>query len=102
MNKHNGTSIIDWEHYEKEARKMTDDQLDYVIEDATNAMRNAPEVAHFPCKAQGFYQDEVHVYTMERERRKGKVTATQKVKILEKRIEELEQQVFFLENPMSF
>jgi hypothetical protein len=82
MNPHNGTSITNWSHFEQIARKMTVDQLKFSIEDATQARDNAPEHANFPCKAQGFYADEVHVYTMELERRKNKLTATQKVKIL--------------------
>jgi hypothetical protein len=72
MDKHNGTSIIDWRYYEKRARQLTDDQLRYVIQDCREAMVAAPAEANFPCKAEGFYADEVHVYSGELRRRRDK------------------------------
>jgi hypothetical protein len=72
MDKHNGTSIIDWRHYEGLAKKMTEDQLRYVIQDCREAMKSAPAEAFFPCKAEGFYADEVHVYSGELRKRMGK------------------------------
>ena len=72
MNTHNGTSIIDWRYYEKKAKSMTEDQLRYVIQDCREAMKSAPAEANFPCKAEGFYADEVHVYSGELRKRQGK------------------------------
>ena len=69
MNLHSGTSITDWKHYEKQARSMDVDTLRYVITDCRNAMNVAPAEANFPCKASGFYADEMHVYCDELRRR---------------------------------
>jgi hypothetical protein len=69
---HNGTSIVDWKHYEKKARAMNIDQLRYTLEDCKRAADVAPDHANFPCKASGFYQDEIHVYSRELRKRLGK------------------------------
>ena len=70
MNLHSGTSITDWTHYEKKARSMSIEQLRYAIEDCKEAMKVCPKEAVFPCKAEGFYADEIHVYSGELRRRK--------------------------------
>ena len=70
MDLHNGTSILDWNHYESKAKKMTDEQLRYSIEDCKRAESSAPDHARFPMKASGFYSDEKCVYADELRRRK--------------------------------
>jgi hypothetical protein len=73
MNNHNGLSILNWKHYEDQAKKMTDAQLLYSIEDCKKAESSAPDYACFPCKASSFYSDEKHVYVGElNRRRKGR------------------------------
>ena len=72
MQLHSGTSITDWAYYQKQARAMTDDQLRYVIEDCRQAMEVAPAEANYPCKASGFYADEMHTYYDELRKRKKK------------------------------
>jgi hypothetical protein len=73
MNLHNGVSITDWNHYEEKAKSMTDEQLEYCILDCRQAMEVAPATASFPCKAQGFYMDELCTMSDElRRRRKSK------------------------------
>jgi len=70
---HNGVSIIDWSHYEDKAKKMTDAQLLFSIRDCKQAYEVAPAEANFPCKAAGFYADEMYTYSDElRRRRQGK------------------------------
>lgn len=73
MQLHNGTSILDWKHYEKKAKAMTDAQLLFSIRDCQQAVDAAPEEANFPCKAQGFYLDEMYTYSDELRRRRQAV-----------------------------
>ena len=72
MERHNGTSILDWNFYEGQAKKMTDEQLLYSIEDCKRAESSAPDYACFPCKASSFYSDEKHVLVMELNKRRKK------------------------------
>ena len=72
MDRHNGTSILDWNYYESKAKKMTDAQLLYSIEDCKQAESSAPDYAAFPCKASAFYSDEKCVYADELRRRRNK------------------------------
>jgi hypothetical protein len=69
MNLHNGTSILDWNYYESKAKKMSDAQLLFSIDDCKKAESSAPDHATFPCKASGFYSDEKCVYADELRRR---------------------------------
>ena len=66
---HNGTSILDWKHYEAKAKSMSVDQLKYAVKDCHEAMNSAPAEANYPCKAEGFYADEMHTYSDELRRR---------------------------------
>ena len=70
MNLHNGVSITDWTHYEDMAKSMSVDQLLYSIEDCKKAYEVAPAEANFPCKAAGFYMDELCTYSDELRRRR--------------------------------
>jgi hypothetical protein len=72
MERHNGTSILDWNYYESRAKKMTDGALLYSIRDCKEALSNAPDEASFPCKGSGFYSDELCVYVDELRRRRLK------------------------------
>jgi hypothetical protein len=76
MNLHNGVSITDWTHYEEKAKSMTVDQLEYAILDCRQAMEVAPAEAIFPCKAYGFYMDELCTYSDELRRRKKDLDKT--------------------------
>jgi hypothetical protein len=69
---HNGVSIINWAHYEAKAKEMSDEQLEYSILDCRQAYEVAPAKATFPCKAAGFYMDELCTYSDELRRRRKK------------------------------
>jgi hypothetical protein len=69
---HNGVSIVDWSYYEAQAKSMTDDQLEYSILDCRRAYEVAPAEANYPCKAAGFYMDELLTYSDELRRRRMK------------------------------
>jgi predicted nucleic acid-binding Zn ribbon protein len=69
LNLHNGTSILDWNYYESKAKRMNEDQLRFSIQDCKAAMKAAPSEATFPCKGEGFYMDEMCVYSDELRRR---------------------------------
>jgi len=73
MNLHNGNSILDWNYYETQAKNMSEDQLKFAIEDCSKALTSVKGlVANYPCKGEGFYADELCVYSDELRRRKKK------------------------------
>ena len=59
-------TLIDFDEYEKRARKMSFESLKYAIRDCRKAIEAMPE-GH---KA-GYYMDEAHIYTAELNRRKS-------------------------------
>lgn len=66
-----GRAALDFAACEMHAKNMSDESLDFVIKDAHEAEVAAEslEKAGHTANA-GYYADEVHVYTMERSRRR--------------------------------
>ena len=69
--------IIDWKKEERYAKSLTDDELQFAINDAI-AARNASK--GWNPNGEGFYQDQASVYSQELIKRQKKAAAKKGVK----------------------